>query len=208
MNLLFGNKWKIIIVPAHSDLLNKIGGQSGKYEWNWDKDTDEMLIRKPGKDHISIPAKIEVLKKLLSGESIDFQSSGLNRSQSKKIKEVLARRGTGWVKRLTKDNLDQLSGGLSGIYAIYDDADGLIYTGRAKGTPNSCIKARLNSHFTGKDGQQIGKYLSSNPTKNFWFSYEIMDDYDDVREAEAAEILRLNTSDNKKPAEEKWLRDF
>lgn len=72
MNLL-SNKWKKVLIPAHSDLLNKIGGKSGEYEWNWDKDTDEMLIRKPGQDHISIPAKIEVLKKLLSGESIDFQ---------------------------------------------------------------------------------------------------------------------------------------
>jgi hypothetical protein len=74
MNLLFTN-WKKMIVPAHSDLLNKIGGQPGDYEFNWDKDTDEMLIRKPGQQHISIPMKIDFIKKLLSGESIDFQSS-------------------------------------------------------------------------------------------------------------------------------------
>ena len=215
MNLLFGTKWIKVIIQEHSDLLNKIGGQSGEYEWNWDTDADEMLIRQKGQDHISIPAKTQDIKKILSGKYIDFQTSGLNRSQSKRVKEVLARRGAGWVMKLNKNAIDQLPRGLGGIYAIYNDTYEIIYTGRAKGT-NSCIRKRVNAHFTGTDRQEIGKYLSKylpsnpeeEPKKKFYFSYEIMDDYEDIKEAEAAEMLRMKPSYNYKGAEEKWFREF
>lgn len=105
----------------------------------------------------------------------------------------------GSVKRFTKDNLDDVDSGLSGVYAIYDDAfnGAVAYVGRAKGTWGSCIKTRLKKHLEGKDRQFIGHLILQRPD-DFWFSYTVIDDYDDVKEAEQAEILRLLPPGNRR----------
>jgi hypothetical protein len=103
------------------------------------------------------------------------------------------------VRKFTEASVDAISGGLCGIYAIYDDAFGgaIAYVGRAKGTSGSCIKSRLKKHLRGTDRQLIGCLVSERP-EQFYFSYAEMRSYADTKEAEAAELLRLLPSGNRR----------
>lgn len=101
-------------------------------------------------------------------------------------------------QKMTDANLRSIPSGLSGIYAIYHDFNGQIdtaYVGRAKGTRGSCIKTRLQKHFNGTDRQRIGTVISSHEDE-FFFSYEAMEDYEEVKRMEKSEITNILPAGN------------
>ncbi len=101
-------------------------------------------------------------------------------------------------QKMTDANLRSIPSGLSGIYAIYHDFDGEIdtaYVGRAKGTPGSCIKTRLQKHFSGKDKQRIGSVIS-NHQDEFFFSYEVIESYEKLKRIEKSEIFKILPAGN------------
>lgn len=101
-------------------------------------------------------------------------------------------------QKMTDANLRSIPSGLSGIYAIYHDFDGEIdtaYVGRAKGTPGSCIKTRLQKHFNGTDKQRIGSVIS-NHQDEFFFSYEAIESYEELKRIEKSEIVNILPAGN------------
>lgn len=103
-------------------------------------------------------------------------------------------------QEMTEANLRSIPSGLSGIYAIYHNFDGEIdtaYVGRAKGTPGSCIKTRLQKHFNGTDKQRIGSVIStSQKEKEFFFSYETIESYEELKRIEKSEIVNILPAGN------------
>jgi hypothetical protein len=101
------------------------------------------------------------------------------------------------VQKFTESNINDIKNGLCGVYAIYDEefSGAIAYLGRAKGTSGSCIKTRLRKHLRGTDRQLIGGLVSQRP-EDFYFSYAEMRSYEDAKEAEGSELLRLLPSAN------------
>jgi hypothetical protein len=102
------------------------------------------------------------------------------------------------LQKMTAANLEKIPNGLSGIYAIYHNVYGKIdvaYVGRAKGTSGSCIKTRLKKHFNGTDNQRIGMIISSHQDE-FLFSYDVVNNYDRIKNIEKTEIIKILPAGN------------